>query len=50
MNKGLFPTRGQAPDGKRLVAFTTDAADEKKMPPAHLTFVLNFFDELQRRK
>src|SRR6266446_541553 len=33
-----------APDGKRLAAILAD--DE---PPTHLTFLLNFFDELHRR-
>jgi len=35
-----------APDGKRLAAML-EASDEK--PPTHLTFLLNFFDELRRR-
>jgi hypothetical protein len=33
-------------DGKRLVAFVADDAGEK--PPTHLTFLLNFFDEMRR--
>ena len=33
-----------APDGKRLAAILQ--SDE---PPTHLTFLLNFFDELRRR-
>ena len=36
-----------APDGKRLAAILADSNDEK--PPTHLTFLLNFFDELRRR-
>lgn len=36
-----------APDGKRLAAFLADDAGGEKGP--HLTFLLNFFDELRRR-
>ena len=37
-----------APDGNRLAAFVAaDASVEK--PPTHLTFPLNFFDELRRK-
>jgi Tol biopolymer transport system component/predicted Ser/Thr protein kinase len=36
-----------APDGKRLAAVLAEAGGEK--PPTHLTFLLNFFDELRRR-
>jgi hypothetical protein len=34
--------------GKRLAAFVADNAKEKK-PLTHLTFLLNFFDELRRK-
>jgi serine/threonine-protein kinase len=37
-----------APDGRRLAAFMTDNVDREK-PVTHLTFLLNFFDELRRR-
>ena len=37
-----------APDGKRLAAFVADDASGDK-PPTHLTFLLNFFDELRRK-
>jgi Tol biopolymer transport system component/predicted Ser/Thr protein kinase len=37
-----------APDGKRLAATLADDASGDK-PPTHLTFLLNFFDELRRR-
>jgi serine/threonine-protein kinase len=37
-----------APDGKRLAAMVADDATGDK-PPTHLTFLLNFFDELRRR-
>jgi len=35
-----------APDGKRLAAILDQAGGQ---PPTHLTFLLNFFDELRRR-
>ena len=38
-----------APDGKRIAAIlATDQVGGEK-PPTHLTFLLNFFDELRRR-
>ena len=37
-----------APDGKRLAAMVADDANAEK-PPTHLTFLLNFFDELRRK-
>ena len=37
-----------APDGKRLAAFVAGDANGQK-PPTHLTFLLNFFDELRRK-
>ena len=37
-----------APDGKRLAAIVADDANGEK-PPTHLTFLLNFFDELRRK-
>jgi tRNA A-37 threonylcarbamoyl transferase component Bud32/WD40 repeat protein len=37
-----------APDGKRLAAFLADDANSEK-PLTHLTFLLNFFDELRRK-
>jgi hypothetical protein len=36
-----------APDGKRIAAVLSDA-DEKRRPTTHVTFLLNFGDELQR--
>jgi serine/threonine-protein kinase len=35
-------------DGKRLAAMVAEDANGEK-PPTHLTFLLNFFDELRRR-
>ena len=37
-----------APDGKRLAALLADDANGEK-PSTHLTFLLNFFDELRRK-
>jgi hypothetical protein len=37
-----------APDGKCLAAFLGDDANGEK-PLTHLTFLLNFFDELRRK-
>jgi hypothetical protein len=45
---GLFSNYDLATDGKRLAAMLTDDANGDK-PPTHLTFLLNFFDELRRR-
>ena len=50
MNNGPGATWDLAPDGKRIIAVTTGADDEKQIPPTHLTFLFNFFDDLQRRK
>ncbi len=38
-----------APDGKRLAALLADNDANDQKPPTHLTFLLNFFDELRRR-
>jgi serine/threonine-protein kinase len=43
-----IPTYDLAPDGKRLAAMMPASADTDK-PVTHLTFLLNFFDELRRR-
>lgn len=37
-----------APDGKRLPAIAADDATSEKLP-THLTFLLNFLDELRRK-
>jgi serine/threonine-protein kinase len=36
-----------APDGNRMIFLTT--GEEQEKPETHLTFLLNFFDELRRR-
>jgi hypothetical protein len=38
-----------APDGKRLAAFLAHDEAGGQKPLTHLTFLLNFFDELRRR-
>jgi Tol biopolymer transport system component len=42
-----LPVYDLAPDGKRLAAIL--ASDQAGGEPTHLTFLLNFFDELRRR-
>jgi len=37
-----------SPDGKRLAVFVADDANGEK-PITHLTFLLNFFDDLRRK-
>lgn len=44
----VFLNYETAPDGKRLAAMVADVANAEK-PITHLTFPLNFFDELRRR-
>jgi hypothetical protein len=38
------------PHGKRMAVSMVDTTDDKQKPPTHVTFLLNFLDELQRRK
>ena len=47
MTLGFGTNYSLAPDGKRLAAIVADDASEKL--PTHLTFLLNFFDELRRK-
>jgi len=47
-NMGNVYTYDIAPDGTRLAAIVADDAKDEK-PLTHLTFLLNFFDELRRR-
>jgi hypothetical protein len=46
---GSLSTYDLAPDGKRLAAFLADNDANGNKGPTHLTFLLNFFDELRRR-
>jgi hypothetical protein len=43
---GVYASYDIAPDGKRLAAILAD--DDEKLP-THLTFLLNFLDELRRK-
>jgi Tol biopolymer transport system component/predicted Ser/Thr protein kinase len=47
LNAGGASVYDLAPDGKRLAAIL--ASDQTGGEPTHLTFLLNFFDELRRR-
>ena len=47
-NPGNLPHYDLAPDGKRIAAELAERAIAEK-PPTHLTFLLNFSDELRRR-
>lgn len=38
-----------APDSKRIIALLPTGETEGSKPLTHLTFLLNFFDELRRR-
>jgi hypothetical protein len=38
-----------APDGKRVAIFPSLDSGEQKTGNLHVTFLLNFFDELKRR-
>jgi serine/threonine-protein kinase len=43
------PNYDLAPDGKRFVAFTEPDAGNAAKTSVHVTFLVNFFDELKRR-
>lgn len=45
---GLGTDYDLAPDGKRLAAVVVEEGEGEKLP-THLTFLLNFFDELRRK-
>jgi serine/threonine-protein kinase len=47
-NLGFFSNYDLAPDGKRLAAIVAGDAEVEKLP-THLTFLLNFGDELRRK-
>jgi len=48
LGAGVLSNYDLAPDGKRLAALLAEHVEGEK-PPTHLTFLLNFFDELRRR-
>jgi hypothetical protein len=45
--KDLGDSYDRAPDGKRFALLQPEASEQKG--PQHVTFLLNFFDELRRR-
>ena len=47
-NVGVIPNYDLAPDGKRIAALMP-AERRKRRAQNHVTFLLNFFDELRRR-
>jgi hypothetical protein len=47
MPLGTFVTWDLAPDSKRMAAFLYGTEAQQKLP-THLTFLVNFADELQR--
>jgi serine/threonine-protein kinase len=44
-----FPSYDLAPDGKRIATFLASEPTPTQKSLTHLTFLLNFFDELQRK-
>jgi hypothetical protein len=49
MNLNVYSNYDLAPNSKRIAAIlANDEAGGQKLP-THLTFLLNFFDELRRR-
>jgi serine/threonine-protein kinase len=44
-----FPSYDLAPDGKRIATFLASEDTPAQKPLTHLTFLLNFFDELRRK-
>jgi serine/threonine-protein kinase len=48
-NIGQFINYDPAPDGKRIAAIMPDETPEAQSAQGHVTFLLNFFDELRRK-
>jgi eukaryotic-like serine/threonine-protein kinase len=46
---GVYLSFAIAPDGKRIAAFPMPEATAEDKSPGHVTFLLNFFDELRRK-
>jgi serine/threonine-protein kinase len=46
---GSFLNFALAPDGKRFAVFPMPEPTAEDKGPAHVTFLLNFFDELRRK-
>jgi Tol biopolymer transport system component len=49
LDQGGISYYDPAPDGKRIVALLPSEEAEGQKPLTHLTFLLNFFDELRRK-
>ncbi len=49
LDRDITPNYDLAPDGKRIVALLAGEEREAQKPLTHLTFLLNFFDELRRK-
>ena len=49
MIRNSSPMYDLAPDGKRFIVILPAEDSETQKPPAQLTLLLNFFDELRRR-
>jgi serine/threonine-protein kinase len=49
LNHGTFSMWDIAPDGKRPAAILPEQTQQNPRPQTHVTFLLNFADELQRR-
>ena len=47
-NLGLVGNYDLAPDGKRIAAIMPVEGPDQQKAQSHVTFVLNFFDELRR--
>ena len=45
----VTPTYDITPDGKRFAVVLYEDGTAQERPITHVTFLLNFFDELQRR-
>ena len=48
LRSSASPNFDLAPDGKRLAAIVANDVEVEKLP-THLTFLLNFYDELRRK-
>jgi serine/threonine-protein kinase len=49
IDPGMGTLMDVAPDGKRFAVFALGTQTEAAKGSAHVTFLLNFFDELKRR-
>jgi serine/threonine-protein kinase len=49
LDLGPLPTYDVAPDGKRFAVVLYEDGTAQEKPITHVTYLLNFFDELRRR-